>query len=320
MTEKVGPNSAVRISGWNGCMLGTPKGNLEARKRRAAAKPRHLWVATRCGPYSQMQNINQRTNAQRKGLEENRAQVRKEYAGAVKLAYDQVADGGDVTWEWPDRCGAWELKMIKKMIKDLGMVFALVAGCEVGVRDPKSGKPMKKMWKLATTNVKIACRMAIDCAGGHEHVPCESGAPAATAYYPRPIANRAVDVMLETAAEEPSASMMAEELPSMDEEIFPLASELLALAGSAKELSAQEKRAIHRHLQNIHSGSGHCSNEALVRALRRKGARPEVIKEAEQFRCSSCEENKKQGPRPQASLEAVPRKPTSLSGSTPPPR
>ena len=64
--------------------------------------------------------------------------------------------------------GSWELKTIKKMIKDLGMVFALVAGCEVGVRDPKSGKPMKKMWKLATTNVKIACRMAVDCAGGHE--------------------------------------------------------------------------------------------------------------------------------------------------------
>ena len=42
MEEKAGPNSAIRISGWNGCMLGTSKGNLEARKRRAAAKPRHL--------------------------------------------------------------------------------------------------------------------------------------------------------------------------------------------------------------------------------------------------------------------------------------
>ena len=57
-------------------------------------------------------------------LEAKRAQVRREYAGAVKLAYDQVADGGDVTWEWPDKCGAWEMTTIKKMVKDLGMVIA----------------------------------------------------------------------------------------------------------------------------------------------------------------------------------------------------
>ena len=60
------------------------------------------------------------------------------------------------------------------------------------------------------------------------------------------------------------------------------------------------------HLQSIHSSCGHCSHETLVRAPRRKGAKPLIIKLARDFVCPSCQEIQNQRPHPVASLEAIP--------------
>ena len=307
MERKAGPNSTMRMSGWNGCMLGTRRGEEEARRRRAEARPKHLWVATRCGPYSQMQFMNQGTEEKKKALEHKREIARKEYASAIKVCYDQVADGGHVHWEWPDGCGGYQLRMVRKMIDDLGLVPARVAGCMMGVVDPETGRPMRKLWKIMTTSPEMVRRMSVMCDGSHEHVTCWKGKPEATAYYPDRFANKAVEAML---AEESKHDMQADLAEVINEEISPSdksdgeEEEATALVA----ISEKERREIHRHLQSIHSGSGHCSNEALVRALKRKGARPEVIVEARRFTCPSCQETLKQGARPQATLEMIPPK------------
>ena len=72
------------------------------------------------------------------------------------------------------------------------------------------------------------------------------------------------------------------------------------------EVSKKELELLTRHLQSIHSSCGHCSNETLVRALRRKGAKPLSIKLARDFVCPSCQEIQNQRPHPVASLEAIP--------------
>ena len=43
-------------------------------------------------------------------------------------------------------------------------------------------------------------------------------------------------------------------------------------------------------MQSIHSSCGHCSKETLVRALRRKGAKPLILRLARDFVCPSCQE------------------------------
>ncbi|CAE7937367.1 rps4x [Symbiodinium sp. KB8] len=53
---------------------------------------------------------------------------------------------------------------------------------------------------------------------------------------------------------------------------------------------------------------GHCSTKYLVDALKRRNAKPEVLKLAAEFRCSICEERKKVTPRNLASLEPLPPK------------
>ena len=229
-------------------------------------------MATRCGPFSSVQNLNKGTEARLQDLEEKRRQVRKEYRGAIQVAYDQVASGDHVHWEWPDTCEAYGLPEVRKMISDLGLQPVRVAGCMYGVVDPATGKPMRKMWKIYTTSPEMAASLGIRCSGDHEHVACVGGRPAATAYYPPRMARRAVQAMIKESAKHDPVTEIAEaakleNFPSdeseeqEDENVF-----------AAKELSEKERREIHRHLQSVHTGSGHCSQEALVRALKRKGA------------------------------------------------
>ena len=70
----------------------------------------------------------------------------------------------------------------------------------------------------------------------------------------------------------------------------------------------RETDQIKRQLYLLHAATGHCSARHLVEALKRRGARPEVIKLAEEFKCSICEEKKRIQPRHVASLEPLPPK------------
>ena len=74
------------------------------------------------------------------------------------------------------------------------------------------------------------------------------------------------------------------------------------------EVSKRELELLTRHLQSIHSSCGHCSNETLVRALRRKRAKPLVLRLARDFVCPSCQKIQNPHPHPVASLEAIPPK------------
>ena len=74
------------------------------------------------------------------------------------------------------------------------------------------------------------------------------------------------------------------------------------------DVSEKELELLKRHLQSIHSSCGHCAKEKLVRALRRKGAKPLILRLARDFFCPSCQENQTKRPHPVASLEAIPPK------------
>ena len=72
-----------------------------------------------------------------------------------------------------------------------------------------------------------------------------------------------------------------------------------------KDVSKKDFELLKRHLQSIHSKCGHCSNETLVRALRRKGAKPLILRLAREPVCPSCQEILSQRPHPVASSEAI---------------
>ena len=60
--------SADRYSNWNGFDLTTRKGADALRNGLDETRPRWVWISPPCGPDSPMQNLNQRTEAQKEIL------------------------------------------------------------------------------------------------------------------------------------------------------------------------------------------------------------------------------------------------------------
>ena len=78
--------------------------------------------------------------------------------------------------------------------------------------------------------------------------------------------------------------------------------------------SAGKRRArIQKQLYLLHAATGHGSIRHLVEALKRRGASPEVLEAAKEFKCSVCHEKQRVQPRHLASLEPLPPKWHTLS-------
>ena len=76
---------------------------------------------------------------ERQSLKDKQYQARKEYKGAIAAAYDQTHLDGEVHWEWPDDCEAWDLPEVQKMLGGLNMHVLTAAGCELGIKDANNG-------------------------------------------------------------------------------------------------------------------------------------------------------------------------------------
>ena len=70
---------------------------------------------------------------------------------------------------------------------------------------------------------------------------------------------------------------------------------------------------IRKQLYLLHSATGHGSVKSMVNMLKRRNADPQVIKLAQDFKCSICAEKKQVQPRHLASLEVLPPKWHTLS-------
>ena len=197
MQKKKGMDSIYRISEWNGFDMSTKDGLEKARELRRKLRPQHLWTSVPCGPWSTIQNLNQKTEKQRLKLQEKRVKSLRIIRNALTLIKDQVLDGGDAHWEWPKECLGYKLPVVNEFFDEFGMYEAITNGCMVGLKGPK-GKPIAKPWKIMTTSKVMAKRMNLRCQGNHEHEPCMgSQTAAASAYYPKAMADKAVNAMLE---------------------------------------------------------------------------------------------------------------------------
>ena len=70
----------------------------------------------------------------------------------------------------------------------------------------------------------------------------------------------------------------------------------------------REEERLKRQLYLLHAATGHCSTKHLLEALKRRNAKPEILKLAAEFKRSICEERKRVQPRHVASLEPLPPK------------
>lgn len=134
----------MRLGPHNGYDLSTRQGFLKAAKVFREYKPRKAHFSPPCFPWTQMQNINQRTPEQCAELMEKRAHSRKMLKNLEKLAEIQYYElGGDLGGEQPWTAKSWGERSWNRMAKIAGGRFR-VDGCRFGMTHPKSGLLLQK--------------------------------------------------------------------------------------------------------------------------------------------------------------------------------
>ena len=74
--------------------LSRPSGCQLAMERLRHLKPKRLWLSPECGPYSIMQNANQRSPQQAEALRKKRELAFRQWQSCIRLAWLQVELGG----------------------------------------------------------------------------------------------------------------------------------------------------------------------------------------------------------------------------------
>ena len=336
-------DAAVRCSFWNGCDLGTGEGVKLIMGIIQEKHPKHVHISPECGPYSPMQNLNQKTAAQKQELEQKRRAALKQYVGASCIFQFCIQMGIHVTWEWAEKCQAWRLPMIQRLMEKYSLYVATTHGCQVNLRNG-DGQLMKKGWKLMTTHKRVAdmMHMPCRCQKGFRHATCEGNDTRKTAYYTMEYVKRFVEAI----RYEMSRQQWMEELNG--ESRLPkhfgnghacVCSDLQhhetqltcgscslettvdltgrtdtedavgrVYAGETETASDTERKRIQRQLYLLHAATGHSSTRNMIDALQKRGVSAQVMEEARRFKCQVCEEKQKLQPRQVASLEPLPPK------------
>ena len=355
MQQKKGDEGAARrCSLFNEYDLGTNQGIHKVIQDIDHYKPKHVWLSPVCGPFSVMQNINQRSEAQKEALSEKRKAAMKQYVGCSVIYTYCIQHGIHVTWEWSQSCQAWRLPMTQELVKKHNPWFAVVRGCRVGLVDDEKN-PISKGWKLMTTHALLAKRMNMPCSCGphQKHVKCEGSLTNKTAYYTPEFARRVCDALIHGAEDEDLKREFVGDhqigetfgngiscschhihdsqhgfvcgscVHDEHERIKGTNHGKCDSKGNHEVLVGEDNQQrgqgltieeIRKRLYLLHAATGHGPTRHLVQALRRRGVSEDVLREAERFECSVCKERGRPKPRPLATLEPHPPKWASVSG------
>ena len=332
-------HSAKRLAFWNGYDVST---NLRVRAVLSAIdkeRPLSVWLSLECGPFSKMQQINQRNEKQIADLKQKRELCIRMYVGGLIIFSYCAQRGIPVTWEWSETCDAWRLPMVQRVFSQFEPWMVVTKGCRVKLMDPKSKQLLGKGWKLATTHEGVARAMDLPCLCSGKHVPCQGKLTRMSAYYTDDFAKRVCRALLHsTEAKSLFRELRGENTQKNFRDGFPQectchlvqhpkskltchlcelgneTGEPLSLVGeevSAEDLeplSEEEKQRCLQKIGQLHRNTGHGPVEHLVKALTARNTDPRVIALAKTFRRSVCHELKRQVPRPRSTVEPLPPK------------
>ena len=329
-------SSAQRLSFWNGFDFTNSKSVRSAIDKIDKERPTHVWMSFECGPYSVMQNANQRTASQKEELQQKRANCIRQYVGGLVIYTHCCQQGIPCTWEWSETCDAWRLPMVQRVFHKFNPFMVVTKGCRVGLRDSKTRGLMQKGWKLATTHEGLARAMELPCTCTGAHVKCQGKLTKESAYYTDEFARKVCRALLhEVSWQGLTAELMGEnggpkqfcghmmsctcseiQHPKSDLKCHSCMSKTMEFSWVNDEelppLTEAEKERCMKQLSMIHRNTGHGTVEHMVQALERRNTDPRIVELAKKFTCSVCHEQKRHVPRPRVHLEPLPPKWQSL--------
>ncbi|CAK0901528.1 unnamed protein product [Prorocentrum cordatum] len=180
-----------RLGLFNENDLSKPQGYHKAKFLLDEKRP-ELFVSTPpCGPWSIMQNVNQRNDQQKENLRRKRLKSQRIFENNKRLIEHQVLNlNGSALAEQPHNSRSWQ----KTCWKDLHKILpyeVIVDGCACGLRAPDTGELMKKRWKFLTNDRIWVALQPLQCRGGHYHEEIESSLRTeASGSYPKMLCRR----------------------------------------------------------------------------------------------------------------------------------
>ncbi|CAK0848586.1 unnamed protein product, partial [Prorocentrum cordatum] len=181
-----------RLGLFNENDLSKPQGYHKAKFLLDEKRP-ELFVSTPpCGPWSIMQNVNQRNDQQKENLRRKRLKSQRIFENNKRLIEHQVLNlNGSALAEQPHNSRSWQ----KTCWKDLHKILpyeVIVDGCACGLRAPDTGELMKTRWKFLTNDRRIwVALQPLQCRGGHYHEEIESSLRTeASGSYPKMLCRR----------------------------------------------------------------------------------------------------------------------------------
>ena len=165
-------------------------GQLDYQSRAAAeSAPPHLWSASDCTSASAWQHLNLAKRGERFKVHLGKLILRskKSFKSFTQRAELVLSLGGTVTFEWPRFNSGWNRPDVRRFFEQ-HPEFKPVEfdGCAVGLRS-KNNVPVKKPWKLMTTDPGIASAFeGMRCKHQpNEHEKCEGAETSRSVFYPQ---------------------------------------------------------------------------------------------------------------------------------------
>lgn len=173
-------NQCLKMQG-SSFRFGMSQGNLQSPEGRrnlftnlVEKRPRHIWFAPTCGPWSAWSQFNGQRSIQawEDLLSQRHQQLEQIALGIVLFRYQRQVDH-HFHWEQPARSLMFKMPYLSEVFQH--SQCAEFDMCVVGdLRDPQNHKPMQKGMIVATTSLKLFQLLhGRHCPGNHDHQQIE---------------------------------------------------------------------------------------------------------------------------------------------------
>eukprot|EP00971_Amphidinium_carterae_P061381 1215440-Amphidinium_carterae.2 len=156
----------------------------------------HAWFSLPCTAWSSWQRINLSRMADPTTLAQKRE-------ASLKLQelfhhYRQVlmAEGGEVSFEWPAYCDGWNCDRVQEFMDHSGVTSAICHGCMLDFVSKVDRCPMKKPFQIVSTNTSLTDHMAtFKCDRSHGHAPTQGSDTVRTGNYTERFCEEVISVL-----------------------------------------------------------------------------------------------------------------------------
>ncbi|CAK0791172.1 unnamed protein product, partial [Prorocentrum cordatum] len=254
-----------RLGLFNNCDLSKPQGYHKAKLLLDERRPELLVSTPPCGPWSIMQNINQRDDKQKDNLRKKRLKSQRIFENNKRLIEHQVLHlNGSALAEQPRNSRSWQKTLLEGHYHE---------EIESSLRTEASG-----------SYPRMLCRRILRALTKSQN----------HTYFEEEV----VHCFCMAATQQPPT----EPTPEGDETSIP------PLDGKeSRDLTSDAVKKLESYIRLVHTSLGHLPRAHLLRYVRDRGARPEVLRLARTFKCDACDAHRPPTKRPPASSAERPQ-------------